>query len=98
MHSGDNDAVIAHPEVDCVIVSTSEHEHTVAAPTGTPPALVERINVAVIEAGQLPDVRERLLTQAFEPLADTPSAFDQLIRAEISKWARVAKESDARAQ
>jgi predicted dehydrogenase len=28
MHGGDNDAVIAHPEVDCVIVSTSEHEHT----------------------------------------------------------------------
>jgi len=40
----------------------------------------------------------RLLTQAFEPLADTPAAFDQLIRAEISKWARVVKESGVRVE
>lgn len=68
------------------------------APAGTPAAVVERLNGDVIKAGQLADVRERLLTQAFEPLADTPAAFDQLIRAEISKWARVVKESGARVE
>jgi tripartite-type tricarboxylate transporter receptor subunit TctC len=65
------------------------------APAGTPPAVVERINRDVITAGKLADVRERLVTQAFEPLADTPAEFDQLIRKEIAKWARVVKSSGA---
>ncbi len=68
------------------------------APAGTPAAIVERINHDVIKASELADVRERLLAQAFEPLADTPAAFDQLIRAEISKWARVVTASGARAE
>jgi hypothetical protein len=38
------------------------------------------------------------VTQAFEPLADTPGEFDELIRKEIAKWARVVKTSGARAE
>jgi tripartite-type tricarboxylate transporter receptor subunit TctC len=43
-------------------------------------------------------VRERLLTQAFEPLADAPVEFGELIRKEIANWARVVKDSGARAE
>ena len=67
------------------------------APGGTPHAIVARINAEIVRIMQLPEVRERLLSQAFEPLADTPERFAALVRAEIVKWARVVKESGARA-
>lgn len=44
LHSGDNNDVIAHPDVDCVIVSTSEHEHT-----GPVIAALERGKTVLVE-------------------------------------------------
>jgi tripartite-type tricarboxylate transporter receptor subunit TctC len=69
----------------------------VFAPGATPRVIVERINAEIVKVMELPDVRERLLGQAFEPLADTPQQFAALVRAEIVKWAKVVKESGARA-
>ena len=68
----------------------------VLAPGGTPQGIVEQINSAIVRIVQLPDVRERLLAQAFEPQADTPGEFAAIIRSEIAKWAKVVKESGAR--
>ncbi|MBI2296922.1 MAG: tripartite tricarboxylate transporter substrate binding protein [Betaproteobacteria bacterium] len=68
----------------------------VLAPGGTPPQLVERINGAIVKVLQSPDVRERLLGQAFEPLADMPEQFAALIRSEVAKWAKVVKDAGVR--
>jgi predicted dehydrogenase len=57
LHSGDNDAVIAHPEVNAVIVSTSEGEHMapiLAAIALGKPVLVEKpIALTLDEADQV---------------------------------------------
>jgi tripartite-type tricarboxylate transporter receptor subunit TctC len=45
----------------------------------------------------LPDVKERLATLGLDPAPGTPEALAVVIQAETVKWARVVKESGARA-
>ena len=44
----------------------------------------------------LPEVREKLLAAAFEPMASTPEQFSALIAAEIPRWARLVQASGAK--
>jgi tripartite-type tricarboxylate transporter receptor subunit TctC len=67
------------------------------APGATPRDVVAKINSEIVRIAQMPDVRERLLGQAFEPLTDTPARFTALVRAEIVKWGVIVQESGARA-
>jgi tripartite-type tricarboxylate transporter receptor subunit TctC len=67
------------------------------APGATPRALVERINKDVVRAVQLPDVRERLMNEAFEVPSDTPEQFAAHIKADVVKWAKVVKEAGIKA-
>ncbi|HEX6002653.1 MAG TPA: tripartite tricarboxylate transporter substrate binding protein [Burkholderiales bacterium] len=61
------------------------------APAGTPRPIVERLNHEVLRVLKLPDVRKRLLADAFEIPLDTPEAFAAHIRADVPKWAKVVK-------
>jgi tripartite-type tricarboxylate transporter receptor subunit TctC len=63
------------------------------APAATPRTIVERLNREVLRVLKLPDVRERLLAEAFEIPLDTPEEFAAHIRADVPKWARVVKEA-----
>ena len=45
---------------------------------------------------QLPEVRERLAAEAFELPADTPDQFAAIIKGEMSRWAKLVKETGAR--
>jgi len=39
----------------------------------------------------LPDVKERLVTLGFDPVASTPDEFGKRIATEIEMWAKVIK-------
>ena len=67
------------------------------APAATPRALVERINRDVVRVLQLPDVRDRLMSEAFDVPADTPEQFAAHIRADVVKWTKVVKEAGIKA-
>jgi len=54
--------------------------------------------IAFAKTLQLSDVREKLITQGMEPVANTPAEFAALIHAEIGKWAKVAKLSGLKAE
>jgi tripartite-type tricarboxylate transporter receptor subunit TctC len=45
----------------------------------------------VIATLNAPEVKEKLLAQGAEPVGSTPSEFAAFIKAEIAKWAKVAK-------
>jgi tripartite-type tricarboxylate transporter receptor subunit TctC len=45
-----------------------------------------------------PDVVERLSSQGAEPIGSTPQAFAAYIKAETAKWAKVIRESGAKAE
>lgn len=68
------------------------------APGATPRAIVERLNAEVVRILRLPDMAQRLRTEAFEIPADTPGQFAAVIRAEIAKWAPIVKEGGIKAE
>jgi len=69
-----------------------------AAPAGTPKAIIARLNTEVLKVLHMPDVHERLLAQGTEASGTTPEAFAAFIRVETEKWAKVVKASGARAE
>jgi tripartite-type tricarboxylate transporter receptor subunit TctC len=66
------------------------------APAATPRAIVDKLNGEIVRILQLPDVRERLSAEAFELPADTPDQFAAIIKSELSRWAKVVKDTGAR--
>jgi tripartite-type tricarboxylate transporter receptor subunit TctC len=67
-------------------------------PGGTPQAVIERLNRAIVAIVAMPEVRERLAALGFEPIASTPGEFADRIKWEIDKWAKVIRAADIKAQ
>jgi tripartite-type tricarboxylate transporter receptor subunit TctC len=63
----------------------------VLAPAGTPPAIVERLNSAIMKGLAMPDLRERLAALGGEVAGGTPEQFGAHLRAEVAKWGKVIK-------
>ena len=67
------------------------------APARTPRAVVEAVHRDLVHVLGLPDIRERLAAAGIEIVGGTPDELARHIRDEIPKWARVIKQSGARA-
>lgn len=65
----------------------------VMVPAGTPRAIVEKINKDAVALLQQPNVRQRFAGEGAEIVASTPEALKTYLEAEISRWARVVRES-----
>ena len=65
----------------------------VVGPAGLPAAIVERLNETLNLALRAPDMRERLLAEAVDPMPTTPQAFGDFIRAELARWGAFASHS-----
>jgi len=63
----------------------------VVAPRGTARAVVGAQNAAIVAVLRERELRERLAAQGFEPETSTPEAFAARIRAELARYAAVAK-------
>ena len=61
------------------------------APTGTPPAIIARLNAETVKILALPEVRAMLLAQAALPVGSTPEQFRAYIAEEIDRWGKVIK-------
>jgi tripartite-type tricarboxylate transporter receptor subunit TctC len=68
-----------------------------AAPTGTPDAVVQRINAETLAVLAMPEVREKFFALGMEPLGGTPAEFGAFIRSEIRRLGDVVRASGARA-
>jgi tripartite-type tricarboxylate transporter receptor subunit TctC len=69
----------------------------VLAPTGTPEAVIQRLNREIIKAAQLPDVKKKLEDMGVDLQLSSPQAFGDLIKAETTKWAEVIRVTGVRA-
>jgi|SoimicmetaTmtLMB_FD_contig_81_148836_length_1612_multi_2_in_0_out_0_2 tripartite-type tricarboxylate transporter receptor subunit TctC len=62
-----------------------------SGPAGIPPEITRKLNQAVIETLDRPEVRQRLVADAIIPDPMTPEQFGAFVAAEIAKWGPIAK-------
>jgi tripartite-type tricarboxylate transporter receptor subunit TctC len=70
----------------------------VLAPAGTPPAFVGKLNAAINEGLQTPDMRESLAKFNVEPNVTSPQEFSAFLAAEARKWADVVKATNIKVE
>ena len=61
----------------------------IAAPAGTPIAVVERLSADFNKVLALPEVKEKLAALGTEPVGGTPEAFTGFVRGDIDRWAKI---------
>lgn len=64
------------------------------APAGTPPAVINKLQVEIARIVQSPDMKTRLINEGAEPVVNTPEQFAIHIRTDSAKWAKVIKGSN----
>ena len=65
------------------------------APANTPPAVIKRIDDALIKVLATTDLKKKIIDQGGEPVGEKPEQFAAFIKSETAKWAKVVKESGA---
>ena len=69
----------------------------IVAPAGTPNEIIERWHRDIVQMVAMPDVKERLESLGFVPVANTPQEFDQRLKTEMEKWGKVVRDANIRA-
>lgn len=67
----------------------------ILSPAGTPPSIVSQLHKEIVNILALPDVRQRFDAINATVIGDTPEHFSAFIKAETSKWSRIAKNMDS---
>ena len=67
----------------------------VMAPKGTPPEIIKTLNAEINKVIDLPAVKENWAKQGAIPMHMTPEQFDDYLKKDIEKWAKVVKISGA---
>lgn len=65
------------------------------APAGTPRAVIDKLNRAVVKALAMPDLQKRMIEMGSEPAGTTPEQFAQFIQIETKKWSALVKSTGA---
>jgi tripartite-type tricarboxylate transporter receptor subunit TctC len=72
--------------------------HGVAAPPGTPKAIVAKLNAAYTKALNDPAVKAKLATAALLPYTATPEEYAAFVAAESKKWSEIIRKSNVKAE
>ena len=91
----------ALPDVPAIAETSDGFEATswwgLVATRGTPPDVVNTLNRAVVAGINAPDTKTFFSNMGIEPAGSTPQEFAAFIKSEMAKWAKVVKESGAKA-
>jgi tripartite-type tricarboxylate transporter receptor subunit TctC len=90
--------VAALPDVPAMAETVPGYEASVwygiAAPRGTPPEIVAKLNQAVNAVLADPKLQARLHELGGDPMPMTPDEFGQLVASETEKWAKVIRSAN----
>ncbi len=70
----------------------------VVAPAGTPPAIVQKLNVLINASLNAPEVNARLKSEGAFAASTTPEVFGQLIQSELKRWRPVVMTANIKAE
>jgi tripartite-type tricarboxylate transporter receptor subunit TctC len=68
----------------------------IVAPAGTPKEIVQLLSHEIAKGVARSEVREKLATLGFKPVANTPEEFAARIKLEIEKWGNVVRDANLR--
>jgi tripartite-type tricarboxylate transporter receptor subunit TctC len=71
---------------------------SIAAPAGTPPAIIARLNAEIGTYLRLPETQKRFRDEGAEVDIRSPEEIRRMIPADIAKWTQVAKAAGMRAE
>src|SRR5262245_36321887 len=93
--------VAAIPDVPTIGETVPGYEvsiwYGIAAPKGTPSAIVEKLNQAVNAVLADSKLQTRLAELAGEPMPMTPAEFGKLVAEETEKWGKVIRAANIKA-
>ena len=67
-------------------------------PTGTPRAIVERLNSEIVKILRAPNTMERLAADGSIVIGNTPEEYAAFLKAEHAKWSKVVREANIRVE
>src|SRR5262245_5905835 len=68
------------------------------APAGTPKEIIDLLYREVAKVAGLADIKARLLTLSFEPVANTPEEFGDQVKTEVANWAKVIRDANIKVE
>ncbi len=72
--------------------------YAILAPTGTPRAIIDRLNTESVKAMSAPDMRERFAAMGGDIATGTPEQTGEFLRAENERWGKVIREANIKAE
>jgi tripartite-type tricarboxylate transporter receptor subunit TctC len=94
--------VAALPDVPTIGETVPGYEvsiwYGIAAPRGTPPEIVEKLNQAVNAVLAYPRLQARLAELGGEPMPMTPAEFGKLVAEETEKWGKVIRAANIKVE
>ncbi len=86
------------PDVPTVAETVPGYELTgwqgLWAPVGTPPAIVQRLNAAIVKVIRSPEMQKRIQELGYEPLGSSPKEMADRIRIETVQWTGIVKQAN----
>jgi tripartite-type tricarboxylate transporter receptor subunit TctC len=64
----------------------------VVGPAGMPAAIVKQLNDTLAMVLSAPDMRDKLASEAIEPIVASPEQFASFIKKDIARWTKLARE------
>jgi tripartite-type tricarboxylate transporter receptor subunit TctC len=76
----------------------SDTWNAIAAPPKTPPAIVAKLNAAIVDVLKMPDVQANLKQLTMTPESMTPEQASAFIKADTQRWTGVIKAANIKAE